>query len=304
MIINKNDLYIAFKKNHESYLRKVHLYLNTQYYNLIFNHDNKMVYDESALCQFKHIENVWIEHEKSDCLNRYDCYKKIQHCLDAERVLKEHPVYHHKIFTYLRYEASLNEIKHFIANDSVLNLEFFDYLAFSIIGVSEQAKLEIISNLWDEAGRGSMQLFHTIKFKKLMDNLGLQYRRESMISNMSWEGIAGINLFSYLSLYSSNRMMYFGLLAATEMLDPPHYTQLLGGFARTSTNDIDIGYYKEHESIDVIHANGWMNKVVLPILNKHPDKIPDFWLGFYLRLDSVQRYYDNLLNAFMTKQAA
>jgi hypothetical protein len=125
-----------------------------------------------------------------------------------------------------------------------------------------------------------------------------------MIAAMSWEGIAGINLFSYLSLYSSNRMMYFGLLAATEMLDPPHYSELLKGLSRSNIQEVNAAYYKEHETIDVVHAAGWMNNVILPTLEKHPERIQEFWLGFYLRLDSVQRYYDNLLHYFLNQNAA
>lgn len=304
MDINQKDLSIAFKNNHDNYLRKIHIYLNQKYYNLIFNHDVAIIHDDKELCQLKHIENVWIEHEKSDCLNRYDCYKKIKTCADVENIIKEHPVYHHQIFPYLCHEANFSQIKHFIANDAVLNLEFFDYLALSIVGVSEQAKLEIINNLWDEAGRGSLQLFHTIQFKKILNDLNLSYNREFLIADMSWEGIAGINLFSYLSLYSSNRMMFFGLLAATEMLDPPHYSQLLQGISRSDPKKIDAVYYREHETIDVIHANGWINNVILPILSEQPDKISQFWLGFYLRLDSVQRYYDRMLQHFLRRKVA
>lgn len=304
MDINENDLVNAFKKNHDTYLRKTHQYLNQKYYQLIFNHDDKTIYDDQALCKLKHVENVWIEHEKSDCLNRYDCSQQIKTSADAEKILIAHPVYQHQIFDYLSRDANLDEIKYFIANDAVLNLEFFDYLALSIVGVSEQVRLEIIQNLWDEAGRGSMQLFHTVQFRKILNDLGLKYDREKMIANMSWEGIAGINLFSYLSLYSSNRMMYFGLLAATEMLDPPHYRELLNGLSRTSVKEVNAVYYKEHETIDVMHADGWMNNVILPTLEKHPEKISEFWLGFYLRLDSVQRYYDHLLHYFLNQKAA
>lgn len=306
MNINQANILSAFKQNQENHLRKVHLYLNKNYYNLIFNQDEKNILNEMDLYNLKHIENVWIEHEKSDCFNKYDCYKPIQSASEVENILREHSVYNHSIFSYLSHQASLEEIKYFIGNESILNLEFFDYLAYSIIGASEQAKLEIINNLWDEAGRGSVQLFHTVKFKKIMDDLEIPYDREKILSEMSWEGIAGINLFSYLALYSCNKMKYFGLLAATEMLDPIHYHQLLKGFSKFKShkNPVNLDYYIEHETIDIVHANGWMQNVILPLLAEKPERTPEFWLGFYLRLDSAQRYYDELLNYFLSCKAA
>jgi len=305
MSITGNNVLIAFKQNHDGYLRKVHLALNKKYYTIIFSDDDNLVLSEAEISELRYIENVWIEHEMSDCLNRYNCYKKVKDSSEIECVLQGHPVFNHKIFTYLSQDATLDDLKNFILNDSVLNLEFFDYLVLSVIGVSDQAKLEIMNNLWDEAGRGSIQGFHTTQFKKLMLGLGLKYRREMIIENMPWEGLAGINLFSYLSLYSSNKMKYFGLLAATEMLDPPHYHRLIRGMSRFQQHiKFDTTYYTEHEKIDVEHANGWLNKVILPELLKRPHKTPEFWLGFYLRLDSAQRYYDKLLELFMAKQAA
>jgi hypothetical protein len=42
----------------------------------------------------------------------------------------------------------------------------------------------------------------------------------------------------------------------------------------------------------------------MPELQEAPEKISEFWLGFYMRLDSVLRYYDYFLNRFLTQQAA
>jgi hypothetical protein len=119
----------------------------------------------------------------------------------VEKALKDHPVYNHSLFTYLAVSATAEELKYFLLNESILNLEFFDYLAFSIIGVSDLAKLEIVTNLWDEAGQGNIQRFHTTLYKNLMRDLNIPYRRDDIVKNMSWEGLAGINLFSYLSIH-------------------------------------------------------------------------------------------------------
>ncbi len=305
MNITENDLVNAFKKNNPAYLRKVHLMLNRHYYNLVYNQNENHAIDPEVVRRFKQIECVWIEHEKSECLNRYDCSRRINNAADIVSALREHPVFNHAIFHYLRCEATLEDVKIYILNDSVLNLEFFDYLSLSIVGVSGIAKAEIIKNMWEEAGRGNIEEFHTTQFKKIMHSLGLHYKRDVILENMTWEGLSGINLFSHLSLYSYNKMKYFGLMAATEMLDPTHYHLLIQALDRVQKSQhIEKQYYIEHESIDVVHAAGWINNVILPMLEISPDKVGEFWLGFYLRLDSLQRYYDRMLEQFHNKKAA
>ncbi|VVC76274.1 hypothetical protein AQUSIP_15830 [Aquicella siphonis] len=305
MNISENDLLMAFKKNNEIFLRKIHLYLNEAYRNLIYNQDEDQALNEMQICKLRYIENVWIENEMVDCMNRYDCSRPIHSIEDAADVLAGHPVFQHPLYSYLRQEASLEEVKFLIWNDSVLNLEFFDYLILAMVGVSEPVRLEIAKNVWDEAGRGCLQQFHTILFRRILARLGMHYDRYEVVNQMSWEGLAGINLFSYMSLYQHHKIKYFGVLAATEMLDPPHYLQLLTGFSRLRMSAaVNPAYYQEHAEIDIQHAGSWMNKIILPELSRCPEKISDFWLGFYLRLDSVQRYYDVLLKHFLTRKAA
>jgi len=305
MSITEQDLFLAFKKNHEGNLKKVHLYLNKKYYIYLFNDNETLALDSAEIRKLKYIERIWMGEEIRQCFSRYDCYQTIRDITDVKFALRKHPIFRHKLFHFLQFEATREDIKNFILSDSILNLEFFDYLLFSMIGASDQARSEIIANLWDEAGRGNVDQFHTTLFKSIMSTLGLTYKRDQIIETMTWEGLAGINLFSYLACYPHNKMKYYGLLAATEMLDPLHYHQLIKGFSRIDDQHIlNYDYYREHEIIDVDHANGWLNKVILPELNLRPDKITEFWLGYYLRLDSALRYFDRLLHIFTAKQAA
>lgn len=296
---------INFNSHDDLLLKGTHLYLNKIYHDLHFSDDERNVLDVKSYKKFKTIETAWIDHEKSKCLHRYDCDMPVKNIQVVEAALHQHGVYNHSLFDYLMNEATINDLKQFILNESILNLEFFDYLALSIVGVSDHAKSEIAANLWDEAGRGSVDQFHTTLFEKLMKDLGLQYDRRQIIESMSWEGIAGINLFNYLSSYSFNKTKYFGMLAATEMLDPFHYHKLLKGMSRLfKSNKINQSYYIEHELVDVAHANGWIKNVVLPELNQKPYKAQDFWLGFYMRLNSVKQYYDHLYSVFVIQHAA
>ncbi|RDI44839.1 iron-containing redox enzyme family protein [Aquicella lusitana] len=300
----KNLSIVSLQNHDEAQSKYFQRLLNQMYYTLLFGEDASTALDLSTLSQLKKIETAWIESAQRDCLQYYPCDQEVSNGEVVAAALKKHRVYQHKLFDFLLHEAGMEDLKKFILSESVLNLEFFDYLALSIIGVPDQAKSEIAANLWDEAGRGNIQQFHTTLFKKLMEDLGLRYDRQNIIENMTWEGLAGINLFSYFSIYPFNKMKYFGLLAATEMLDPPHYHKLIKAINRIFNQKIDHTYYVEHEIIDIEHADGWLQKVILPELNKNPHKTRDFWLGFYLRLESAEKYYNSLLSSFMTKQAA
>lgn len=305
MQIKQHDLTRAFKNGHPIALRKIHLYLNSIYYLLMYNHEEKVSLSDREIAAFKSIENAWMEHEKSLILNRYDCFKKVNRIEDVEVMLKVHPAYHHPLFDFLKQEANRRDIQHLIWNDSILNIEFFDYLALAIVGVSDRIRLEILNNLWDEAGRGSIENFHTTLFERLMNHCGLLYNRDRVIAQMSWEGLAGLNVFSHLALYSHHKMKYFGLLAATEMLDPPHYVQLLRGITHaTAKVALDFELYQKQTTLNGEHAKRWLRNVVLPELMRCPDNTIDFWMGFYLRLDSAERYYDNMLQFLLTQKAA
>ena len=289
-------------KNNSNY---IHKYLNKMYFRMMYGENKADKLNFSELYNFKKIEEHWINNEISNCQKWYDCGLPIYNSESVEAELIKHPVFSHPIYDYLRDYADINDLKTFVLNDSILNVEFFDYIALALFGTTGQAKAEISANLWDEAGRGEEGKFHTNLFMNLMTDLGLKYDRENIINLHSWQGLAGINLFSYLSLYPFNKMKYFGLLAATEMLDPSHYHKLLIGINRIlKEKKVDYSYYNEHELIDVEHASGWLNKVIIPELEKSPHKLNDFWVGFYLRLDSTKRYYDELLDQFRMKIAA
>lgn len=305
MSITQQDLLLAFKNQNQHYLRKIHRYLNQQYHHLLFNDCADDAMEVNEWMQFKRVESTWIQSEIADCINRYDCTTNCSHVADVELKLMAHPVNQHAIYHYLEQDASLDDIKYFISIESILNLEFFDYLALSVVGVSSRARNEIMRNLWDESGRGSVKHHHTNQFLSVLNSLGIEYNRQQVTEKMTWEALAGINLFSYLSRYPAQKMKYFGLLAATELLDPPHYSRLLRGLRRHQAKQkIDLTYYLEHESLDVAHGSSWLSKVILPELAAKPALIEDFWIGFYLRLDSVQRYYDCLLSQFVRSHAA
>lgn len=74
-----------------------------------------------------------------------------------------------------------------------------------------------------------------------------------------------------------------GMMAMTELY-PSHYQKLAAGCKRIGLSERDIHYYSEHISVDVAHADGWLNNVILPISVKHPAAMTEIYHGALLRL--------------------
>ena len=54
-------------------------------------------------------------------------------------------------------------------------------------------------------------------------------------------------------------------------------------------------YYAEHITVDIGHADGWLNNVIVPIGKKHPAAMEEVFFGAALRLQTCNDYYDGLL---------
>lgn len=306
MFYLEKELSLAFKQQNNHYLKTIHFYLNSHYYNLFLNRDYVCAMEPNEWAQFKYIESTWMTHEINDCLNRYHCALKIDTVATIQQIVKDHYAYQHPLFDYLEHKATFSDFKKFFENDAVLNVEFFDYLALSLPATSDQTKREIMRMLMARCGYGEIRKDHSNQFLSLLNAFNIDYQRDKMIPNLSWEGLAGINLFSYLSQYGFNKMKYFGLLAATQIVDPPHYTKIINGLTRIGNQEwTPTHYFKEHNVFAKQNSSHhWIKKIVLKELMHRPYQTIDFWIGLYLRLDFMQRYYDSLYHSFINKKAA
>ncbi|WP_244136369.1 iron-containing redox enzyme family protein [Burkholderia sp. BCC0405] len=243
------------------------------------------------------IERAWIDHEKRHLGNR------IVGELDGnalKQALKDlwasHPVASHPLFDYLEKDASLDQIVAFFKSDSALNIRFFDLLLYSMIGSREGVRRELAQNFWDESGRGEGARSHVSLFRNLLNVVGAGNGRDNHVGELGWQGLAGYNLFM---LACVNRQHYFkllGIMAMTELLDPSQYEKLARGCRRVGLGrDAELDYYDEHVTIDVIHGEGWLSNVIVPIIEETPTVAGDILLGASLRMATCHDYYDALL---------
>lgn len=210
-----------------------------------------------------------------------------------------HPSFNHPIFDFMEREASWEQIALYFTCDYALNMRFYDLIALACLAVDEEARCEVVANLWDEVGRGERSRTHVTLYRNVLDHIGSSGQREDYLAMLGWEGLAGYNLLMYLALARRQHFRYIGALAITELSDPNQYTKLLRGCARVGIG-VDapgvLDYYQEHVSVDALHGEGWIEHVIEPAIRNYPVHSSEIVEGAILRMNSTSRYWDRLLN--------
>ncbi|WYX49678.1 iron-containing redox enzyme family protein [Achromobacter xylosoxidans] len=213
---------------------------------------------------------------------------------EIKAMWRRHPASQHPLFDALQARASIEQLRGFFKSDAALNIRFFDLIVMALIGSEPEARTELATNFWDEAGRGNPSQSHVTLYRHLLEIAQVGQAEDDHASGLTWQGLRGHNLFMCCAI---NRRHYFrslGVMAITELLDPDQYTKLIQGCRRVGLADDDLTYYIEHAEIDIIHGDGWLEKVIRPIVDRTPSAIPEVLEGCALRLATCGDYYDDL----------
>lgn len=72
------------------------------------------------------------------------------------------------------------------SNWVTLDARFDDLIALAQIGFSDEPKLELARNYWDEMGNGNLEDMHTRLFDGLLDDLGIN---GSAVDSVEWTAL-------------------------------------------------------------------------------------------------------------------
>jgi hypothetical protein len=86
-----------------------------------------------------------------------------------------------------------------------------------------------------------------------------------------------------------------GTLGAVELLAPQRCTRVVHGALRVGMKKKTVVYYGAHAIIDIGHAEGWLNHVVKPQVDAHPDSRFGIAEGLIVRADASLDYFDYCL---------
>ena len=212
----------------------------------------------------------------------------------------QHRASKHPLFDFLETEATHAQLVAFFRSDSALNIRFFDLIVLALLGSDPAVRGELSQNFWDEAGKGDPVRSHVTLFRNLLLTAGIPPADDDHASLLNWQGLAGHNLFMMTGLNRSQGFRSLGVMAVTELLDPSQYEKLTRGCRRLGLGGAgELDYYDEHVSIDVVHAEGWLSNVIVPLATKFPHRMNDIYVGAQWRLNTCAEYYDDLQESLL-----
>lgn len=212
-----------------------------------------------------------------------------------EYVLAHHSNKLHPLFTYLRDQATFEQMREFFFQETPLEMLFGDIIACMLPGVYGSIKIEFIKNYWDEVGHAQDHLIHRNLRAHLMHRL--QIPSDCYITNyelLICKELELINMYLSLATNRAKHTQLIGVMLATELMIPGRFEYLIEGCKRFDFNAQALHYLIEHTSVDEVHAQDWLEHVVMPILNKNAFAMTDIVLGISRRLETSAAVLDCL----------
>jgi hypothetical protein len=203
-----------------------------------------------------------------------------------------HPLYEHDLYSFLASEASREQLEWFFRMECAGEAAFDDLVALAQVGTRGEVKMEMASNYWDEMGKGRVHAVHTHLFHRLIEGLSIE---APSASELPWQILAGVNVMLWSCIPRRNAFRAQGTLGAVELLAPQRCTRVVHGATRVGMKKKDVVYYGAHAIIDIGHAEGWLEHVVVPQVATYPASRFGIAEGLITRADASLDYFDYCL---------
>jgi hypothetical protein len=200
-----------------------------------------------------------------------------------------HPLYEHDLYTFLACESSREQLEWFFRMECAGEAAFDDLVALAQVGTRGEVKMEMASNYWDEMGKGRTHAVHTHLFHKLIDDLSIE---APPASELPWQVLAGVNVMLWSCIPRRNAFRAQGTLGAVELLAPQRCTRVVHGAMRVGLKKKSVVYYGAHAIIDIGHAEGWLDHVVVPQVASFAPSRVGIAEGLIARADASLDYFD------------
>lgn len=207
-----------------------------------------------------------------------------------KRLARNHQVYKHSYYRqYIRDHATVEDLRKYVIQESVVDGRFDDLLAMMQVGTSGPEKMEIATNFWDEMGNGNPEEVHTTLFNRIFEVFSID--QQDLDNELTAEALLSGNLAVQLCRYRRFYPEAIGFLGMTEWLVPERFVHVVHAWDRLGLPDVGITYHKLHITIDSRHAAGWFHNIVIPTATS--DRMREGIVrGTLWRLNSSARYLD------------
>ena len=202
----------------------------------------------------------------------------------------------HPLFDFLAERATFAQLRDFLSQETPFDIHFGDLVALLLPGIHGGQKIELAGNFWDEMGNGALARTHRQLRLDMMVRVGIPV--DDYLSNVDgyWaEELRMANMYFQTSAERSLAPQAIGMLQATELVVPGRLERQIEGWRRVGLTDGEMVYLLEHVTVDVEHAEGWLNHVIAPLAAERPDMLPEVAIGILRRLDCALAVCDRTM---------
>jgi mannose-6-phosphate isomerase-like protein (cupin superfamily) len=151
----------------------------------------------------------------------------------------------------------------------------------NVLGKFDQAQSELFKIVIDELGYGVHRAKHSTMFERTMSSVGLEPEIHTYWQFYLTSSLLLNNYFHFLCKDHAQLFRYLGALFYVETMFRKICRDIGDCLAQTFGGQADIEYFREHAHIDKHHGEMVLNKVLLPLIDRHGTGIiPDMVRGF------------------------
>ena len=202
------------------------------------------------------------------------------------------------LFPWLANDASLDEMRWFLAQEVAGEAGFEDLVALAQLKLPNRPKLEMARNYWDEMGQGHEKGMHGPLLGYLKEALQLES------GEPVWEALALGNLMVALATSRHYQYQAIGALGVIELTAPGRAEQVNAGLKRLGVAGEARRYFALHATLDVRHSETWVREVFRPLVAAEPRIAPRLAEGALLRLRAGQRCFARYRHELWARHSA
>jgi len=190
------------------------------------------------------------------------------------------------LFPWLAGQASREQMRWFLQQESAGEAGFDDLVALTQIKLGPRAKLELARNYWDEMGCGHESAMHGPMLQKLCEHFELDADAE-----IAWESLALGNLMVALACNRSYTYQSIGALGVIELTAPGRAALVNAGLVRLGVPGNARRYFALHATLDIKHSAAWNREVIAPLVAEQPEVAQAIAEGALMRLAAGERCF-------------
>ncbi len=203
----------------------------------------------------------------------------------TERIQRHPGNVDHELFAFMRDHATRAQLTEFQHQETPFDIYFGDIIALMLPGVYGALKMELVSNYFDEMGCGDAGMVHRSLRLHMMKEIGID--PDAVKGDLDGFCLPQLRLANmYFDAVVNREKLYqaIGMLLATELMVPGRLEYQIEGWKRVGLAPDEMVYLQLHTTVDITHAEGWLNNVVVPLLERDPAAMAPMTLGMYRRL--------------------